>query len=219
MILVNFKLYEKTLGEYSVELAKLCFEVGVETGLSIIPIVSPFFVDRIFRETGKKPWIGHVDMFAEGKKTGYISAPCAFGVGADGSLINHSEHGLSLGVIANTLGTLPEGMKSLVCVKSLGQMERFSKKLAPNYFAYEPPYLIASKDASVASERIEVFEKIVNIGKEKGVEVLAGAGVKDKKDVEAVLQAGGKGVLLSSQVVLSSDPRAVLLDLASGFKV
>ncbi len=219
MILVNFKLYEKTFGDFSLELAKICFEAGKETGVSIIPIVSPFFIDRIFKECGVKAWIGHVDPYREGKWTGYISASAAYNMGCTGSLLNHSEHPLPLGTIASSLSLFPKEMQSVVCVKSMGQMERFCKKMTPNYFAYEPPYLIASKTASVASERIEVFEKIVGLGKEKGVKVLAGAGVKDKNDVMAVVKAGGVGVLLSSGVVLSNDPKGVLMDLASGFKV
>jgi triosephosphate isomerase len=153
--------------------------------------LSPFFIDRIFKECGVKAWIGHVDPYREGKWTGYISASAAYNMGCTGSLLNHSEHPLPLGTIASSLSLFPKEMQSVVCVKSMGQMERFCKKMTPNYFAYEPPYLIASKTASVASERIEVFEKIVGLGKEKGVKVLAGAGVKDKNDVMAVVKAGG----------------------------
>jgi|GEM_PF-1225113 len=217
MIFVNFKLYEKTFGEYSLELAGICFSVSKETGIRVVPIVSDFFAMEVYKRYGQKPWIGHVDMYDKGKKTGFVSPVLANKINVGGSLLNHSEHPVKIGTVANTLAIMPSGFEGLVCSKSLGQTENILKKMKPNYLAYEPPYLISSKTASIATDRIEVFEKIVELCKKKGVVPLAGAGVKTKSDVVAVLKAGGKGVLVSSQVVESDNPRAVLLDLADGF--
>ena len=48
--------------------------------------------------------------------------------------------------------------------------------------------------------------------------LLVGAGVKNGEDVRLAIELGAKGVLLASGVTKASDPKAVLLDLASGLK-
>ncbi len=219
MIFVNFKLYEKTFGDFTLELARICFEVEAETGIRVVPIVSSFFAKEIFLKFGKKAWLGHIDMFAEGKKTGYISPVLAQKLGVGGSLLNHSEHPLKIGSIANCIAACPTGFETMICTKSFGQADNILKKIKVKYLAYEPSYLIGSKTSSIATDRIEVFEKIVESAKKRGSFVLAGAGIKGRSDVTAVIQAGGSGVLVSSQVVESTDPKAVLLDLVAGFKV
>lgn len=219
MIVVNFKIYQETFKEGFLKLTKICQKVVKETGVKIVVVASPLHVDRIYRETGEKPMVSHVDAFFEGRHTGAISPLACQELGVRGSLLNHSEKPLKLGTLASTLAILPEGFESIVCISSLGQTERFLKRIRPTYLAYEPKYLIANKEKSVASERLEALKKVVEIASGRGVRVLAGAGVKSRKDIEAVLSVGGKGVLLSSEVVLSSNPEGVLLDLTKAFKV
>lgn len=213
MIFVNFKEYENSLGQKGVEMAKKCEELSKSCGILILPVMSPLWVQ-------KGAWLGHVDPVGAGAFTGYVSVDQAAAAGVAGSLINHSEHTIPLQKIAQTVTAAKKaGLKTVVCVKSVGQAERILKKMKPDFLAYEPKYLIGSKTASVASERLEALTTIIGLAKEKQIGVLAGAGVKTAADIEAVVRSGAVGVLVSSSVVENSNFEDALMGLVAGFKV
>lgn len=213
MIFVNFKEYKNTIGSKSEELSKWCEEIAQKSGISIVPIVSP-----LWAKDGS--WLGHVDGVETEAHTGYVSINQAKAAGVVGSLLNHSEHALPLQTIAKTVAMArKDSFKIVVCVKSVGQAERILKKMKPDFLAYEPKYLIGSKTSSIAKERLDAFAQIVQLGKTKGVMVLAGAGIKSREDVLSVVRTGGAGVLVSSAVVESLNFKESLLDLVAGFKV
>ena len=69
-------------------------------------------------------------------------------------------------------------------------------------------------DISVSTSQPEIIENAAKlIGPEK---LLVGAGVKNGEDVRLAIKLGAKGVLLASGVTKAEDPKAVLMDLASG---
>jgi triosephosphate isomerase len=194
-------------------MAKKCEELSKSCGVLILPIMSPLWIQ-------KGAWLGHVDPVSVGAFTGYVSVNQAVAAGVAGSLINHSEHPIPLQKIAQTVSAAKKaGLKTVVCVKSIGQAERVLKRMKPDFLAYEPKYLIGSKTASVASERIDALMAIIGLAKEKQVGVLAGAGVKTMADIQIVVRSGAAGVLVSSSVVENSNFEDALLGLAAGFKV
>ena len=226
MIFVNFKTYPEASGDNAIKLVRTICDVATEMDIEIVSC--PQAVD--LREALKvsdhpaspsKPrrsrvWAQHVDSVEQGRATGWIPAEVAREVGIEGVLLNHSEHKLSVGVLAETLNRSKEvGLKTLVFADSLEEA-KIVAKFKPDYIGYEPPELIAAKETSVARSKPDLIEKVVN--EIPDIPILIGAGVKDRNDVEVGLERGAKGVVLSSAVVLSPDPRAVLLDLAQGFK-
>jgi triosephosphate isomerase (TIM) len=215
MILLNFKNYKETFGKKSLELAKLCADLSQKKQIEIIPIVCALDVYKIKKEIGISPYIQSVDGLEIGAKTGYINALKALESGARGSLINHSEKRIKPGTIKKMLKVWPKELESVLCLQSLGQTTSWAKNLKPTMIAYEPSYLIGSKDKSVATEKPKVIKQIVNCYED--IPVLAGAGIKNKEDVEVTLKMGGKGILLASGVIKSQDPREQLLKLISGF--
>ncbi|MEI8067593.1 MAG: triose-phosphate isomerase [Candidatus Shapirobacteria bacterium] len=217
MILVNFKIYKESFGKGAIELAKICQEVAKKTGIEIIPVVSALDAYRIKNELKIKVLIQHVDNYADGAKTGFISPFQAKELDLNGSLVNHSEHKLKPGTIKSMLKNWPDKFESILCLNSLNQANGWARSLKPTMVAYEPSELIGSKDKSVASEKPQVIKKMVE--KFAPIPVLVGAGVKSVEDIKISLKLGAKGVLIASGIVTAKDPKSELLKLATAFGV
>jgi triosephosphate isomerase len=215
MIVVNFKIYEETFGDKSLELAKICKKVSEKTKVKIIPSVSALDAVRIKNELGMEVWIQNVDEIFEGAKSGSVSPLQAKYLGIAGTLLNHSENKKKPGTIKKMLKNWPDDFKIMLCLSSLGQAESWAKNIKPDYIAYEPKYLIGSKDRSVATEKPEVIKKIVEIYPK--VPIFVGAGIHSVKDVDVSLKLGAKGILISSYIVKNKNPEERLEELASCF--
>jgi len=215
MILVNFKLYKETFGDGALKLAEICKKVSQESGVKIIPVVSALDAVRIKEKLDMEVYLQTVDEFDEGAKTGFISSNQAESLKIEGSILNHSEHQIKPGTIKKLLKNWPKNFKSVVCISSLGQTERWAKNIKPNMIAYEPKELIGNKDKSVASEKPEIIKKIVE--KYPEIPILVGAGIHSKEDVRVSLKLGAKGVLISSFIVKAKDPEKELAEIASAF--
>jgi triosephosphate isomerase len=214
MILVNFKTYQETTGERAVALASIIAEVVRERGAEIISCPQTVDLKQVARITSV--WVQHVDPIKQGKSTGWFPPEVAKEIGAKGTLLNHSEHKLSVGVLAETLTRCRMvGLKTLVFADSLDET-RLVAKFKPDWIGYEPPELVGSKTTSVARSKPEIIEKVVK--EISDIPILVGAGIKDKKDVEVSLKLGAVGIAVSSAVVLAKDPKEVLINLAEGFK-
>jgi len=222
MLFINFKIYRQTFGQGAISLAKICQKVADKTGVKIIPVVSALDL-RAVKEICEEVWLQHVDIHFEGKHTGSISPLVASAAGAGGTLLNHSEHELPPGQIHQILSNFEHlnigdsNFKFTVCFKTKGQVQNWLKSIKPkpNFVAYEPPELIGG-DVSVSQAQPEVIKRIVEILPDYNV--IVGAGVNSKKDVQTALDLGAKGVLVSSDVVKADNPEKELLDLANGFK-
>lgn len=215
MIAVNFKIYEETFGDKALELAKICQKIEKKTKVKIIPVVSALDAFRIKNELDIEVWLQSVDDMFEGAKSGAISPVQAKNLGIFGTLINHSENKKKPGTIKKMMANWPNDFKIMLCLSSLGQAEGWAKNLKPDFIAYEPKYLIGSKDKSVATEKPEIIKKMVD--KYRKIPVFVGAGIHSAKDVEISLKLGAKGILVSSYVVKSKNPEKKLEELASCF--
>jgi len=213
MILLNFKVYKQTWGDGAIKMAKICKKVMEATGTEIIPVVSALDLIRVKEIMGdKKVYLQNIDGDLDGQYTGKISLKQAQMLGAAGALINHSENRLKPGRILQLLKIWPKEMDSVVCIQTLGQTDKWAKNIKPTFIAYEPSYLIGSSDKSVATEKPEMIKKMVECY--KGINVLAGAGIKSQEDMEVTKKMGGGGVLLASNVIKAEDPEKVLMELA-----
>lgn len=214
MIIVNFKTYREATDYHAVELARLCRRIQDETGVRIIAV--PQIADlRNCVETGSECWVQHIDSAEQGKMTGWITLEDVEQVGARGTLLNHSEHKLPYEKIKE-LGDKIRGMafELCICVSDLEEAKKMVE-IKPDYVAYEPVELIGNREKSVASEKPEEIQRIVN--SVEGI-VLVGAGVHSAEDVKIALKLGARGVLLATDVVLARDPEKELMELARAFK-
>lgn len=217
VILVNFKSYPEASGKRALELARVAEEVSKDSGVTIA--VAPQMVDLslVAREVGIPVFSQHVDSVRTGSLTGSTTVRAVRDSGAVGSLLNHAEKRMIASQIEEIVAEMNRNqLISVVCTNNF----RVSKALSlmePTFIAIEPPELIGGH-ISVTSARPEVITRVVKAVDKLAPEVgiLAGAGVKNGRDVKRALELGCDGVLLASGVVKSDDPRRTLEDLVSG---
>ena len=212
MIFVNFKTYQQATGESSLNLAKICAEVSQITGIKIIPIVQAADIFRLSIQ-GFVVWAQHVDGIDFGPHTGLLLPQAILSAGAKGTLLNHAEKKLPLPEIEKIMAKFSG--QTLICISSLEEGRQLAL-LKPNFLAYEPPELIGEQ-VSVSQAQPEIITAFINEIKE--IPVLVGAGIHQQEDVQKALSLGAKGILVSSDVVLSANPQPELLNLAQGFKI
>jgi triosephosphate isomerase len=216
MIFVNFKTYKESTGELALSLAEAINDVASETGIEVVACPQTADLREIAKTSNRPVWVQHVDGKERGRATGWFPAEIAKGAGAEGALLNHSEHKLSVGVLGETLAKCKEvGLKTLVFADNLKEAEIIAK-LQPDLISYEPPELVGSKTTSVAKSKPDVIERVVKAIPE--IPILVGAGVKNTQDVKVGLKRGAKGFVISSAVILADNPKQVLEDLIKGFK-
>ncbi len=217
MILLNFKLYPQTFGEEALKLSAIAKQVMEITGVKIIPVLSALDAVRVKEKLDIDVYLQHVDVYSEGPHTGYVSALAAKSLGIKGALLNHSEHRLKLGTLKQIIKSWPTDFDSVLCLQSYHQLLRWASKLKVKCFAYEPKEFIGNPKTSVASARPD---QILNFVKSSNLRpILVGAGIHSREDVATSLKLGANGILVSSSVIKSSDPKKELIALASAFSV
>lgn len=215
MIITNFKTYQSATAENALLLAKIHQEVALETGADIRIAVQAVDLAKVIDAVNIPVMAQHIDPIHFGSGTGHILPEAVKSVGAFGTLLNHSERRLDRDVLRQSIKRAKEiGLTTVVCAETPEEGAEFLE-FDPDYIAIEPPELIGG-DISVSTAKPEIIQYATKlIGKEK---LLVGAGVKNGKDVATCIKLGARGVLLASGVTKAKDPKAVLMDLASGLK-
>lgn len=217
MIFVNFKTYKEATGARAVELIQKIVDAQKASGVPVIPVVQMADARLCVNTSGYSVWVQHIDSAEQGQSTGWVTVEAVAETGIAGTFLNHSEHKyadfVDLEKIADKCKST--GIEMAVFASDLEELKKVVE-LKPSFAVFEPPELIASKEASVASAKSDEIREAANIcGK---VRLVVGAGVKNKEDVQVSLKMGAMGVAVSSAVVLSDDPYGVLVELAGGFK-
>jgi|SRR3989344_791858 len=217
MIFVNFKTYKEATGVKAVELVRILSNCQATTKIPIVPVVQATDIRSSTIATLYTIWAQHVDSAEQGQFTGCVTPEAVSEAGATGTLLNHSEHKLEGGQLKEVIKRCQKaGLGTLVFASNLEELEKVAK-LKPTYVAFEPPELIASKETSVAKAKSDEIVKAVEIAKEARIPLVVGAGIQDKEDVAKSLELGAQGVAVSSAIVLSENPKKVVLALAEGF--
>ena len=203
MLIINFKTYKH--GESVIKLAKLIKKINK----NIIIALQPTDIYRVKKETNLQIYSQHVDHFEPGRNTGFILPEAIKSAGASGTFLNHSEHKLPFNILKKTIKRCKKlNLKTIVFAKDLEEAKKISK-LKPNFIALEPPELIAGK-ISVSQANPDLIKKSVQ---EIKTNVLVGAGVNNKKDVQIAKKLGAKGILVSSAVLKSNNPKKIIKEL------
>ncbi len=218
ILVVNLKVYPAGLGDGAELLARELEAAGRARGVAVA-IAPPLpDVGRVARAVGIPVLAQHVDLVGAGAKTGFVPPEAIRAAGAKGSLVNHSEHPLTSEGVRSTVEELgAAGLAALVCAPDAESCRRFAE-YGPPYIAVEPPELISGRVAVSAARPELVVHSVAAVRQvDPSVRVLCGAGVHGKKDVARALELGSRGVLVSSAVATSPNPRDVIEDLLSGF--
>ncbi|RLF30442.1 MAG: triose-phosphate isomerase [Thermoplasmata archaeon] len=219
IIIVNVKTYSEAIGEKAVELAEIMDKLAKETSTSLAIAVQHTDIQKVADSVDIPVLAQHIDPISPGSHTGWVLPETVKEAGANGTLINHSEHRLKLADIDTCVRRAEENkLTTVVCSNNI----RASKAIAalePDFVAVEPPELIGG-DISVTTANPEIVKGTVEEVRKisKNIGILCGAGVKNGKDVEKAIELGTDGVLLASGVVKAQDKEKVLRDLISGLK-
>jgi triosephosphate isomerase len=219
VIVLNEKAYEESVGKTGFELAKISEKVAAERGVSIALCPQQVELAKIASAVNIPCFAQHVDAVDPGSQTGFVTLESVKEAGAVGSLVNHSEHRLKIAdidFIINKAASL--NLLTIVCTNNIAVSKSIAE-LKPYAIAVEPPELIGTGravskvDPAIVEDTVKEVKRV-----DEECVVLCGAGVTNGEDVRAAIELGADGVLLASGVVKAKDPRAALIDLASGLE-
>jgi triosephosphate isomerase len=212
ILVVNLKTYPEGTGKQALALLKAAEEVSKNNVILAVQAVDIRFIS----EHSKIPLFAqHIDPCEEGNRTGSITPQAIKDAGAQGTLINHSEHRIPEEQIKKTVELCKKhGLKTIICAESPEEAEKLSQ-YTPDYIAIEPPELIGG-NISVSEAKPEVITNTVN--KIKNTKVLCGAGVKTENDSRIAVKLGSRGLLVASGIVKAKDQKKAIQDLLNGFK-
>ena len=219
VIVLNVKTYGQAIGNDVIQIARLMEEVGKETDVNMAIAVQATDIYRVKKEVSIPVWAEHIDPITPGSHTGWTLPEAVKDAGAVGTLINHSEHRLTLANIDACLTRAQEtGLDNIICTNNVAT-SKAAAALNPQFVAVEPPELIGG-DISVTSADPDIVRNSVEAVKSVNdlVNVLCGAGVKNGNDVSKALELGSEGVLLASGIVKATNKKEVIQDIASGIR-
>ena len=218
-IIVNVKTYAEATGPTAYTLAQLMNKLAEETNASLAISVQATDIYHTKKLVRIPIFAQHIDPITPGSHTGWTLPQAISQAGATGTLINHSEHRLTLADIDTCIKTAKQyKLDHIVCTNNV-ETSKAAAALNPNFIAVEPPELIGG-DISVTSADPDIVANSVKAVKSinNSIHVLCGAGVKNGNDVAKAIELGADGVLLASGVVKPQDKEKILRDLIDGLK-
>jgi triosephosphate isomerase len=218
-IVVNVKTYEEATGLSVYKLTKLMNSLAKETHASLVLAVQATDIYHCVTMGEMPIFAQHIDPIKPGSHTGWTLAQAISQAGAKGTLINHSEHRLTLADIDTCIALAKQhNLDHIVCTNNV-DTSKAAAALNPHFIAVEPPELIGG-DISVTSSDPDIVANSVKAVKSinPNIHILCGAGVKNGKDVAKAIELGADGVLLASGVVKPKDKEQVFIDLIAGLK-
>ncbi len=208
-VLVNLKAYPCN----PVAVAHAAYEVADSSGARVAVAPQAAHLGGV-AETGAETWGQHVSPVGHGSHTGSTLAEAVADAGASGTLLNHSEHRLTLADIDAAIGAAERAdLATVACANNPDQVAAVAA-LGPDAVAVEPPELIGTgtpvsqADPDVVRDAVAAAERV-----DPDVDVYCGAGISTGEDVVAARDLGAEGVLLASGVAKADDPRAALQSL------
>ena len=214
LFITNFKTYEQATGQKAVELAKIHQEVAESTGASIAIAVQAADLFRVSQAVSIPVFAQHIDPVDYGSFTGKVLPQAVRASGAIGTLLNHSENRLERDILINTLACAQKtSLIRIVCAESVEEVESIAE-LDPDFVAFEPPELIGSSTASVATESPD---SIARAAKLTQLPLIVGAGINSVRDIEISLKLGARGFLVASAITKAKNPKKVLTEMVSAF--
>lgn len=208
MIVINLKNYK--MGGEIIDLVRK-IEIYYPKAIVAVPTID---LKEVVKASRLPIYAQHVDFNEKGRGTGFTTPESLVACGVAGTLLNHSEHQLSLLAIRKTLKRCNEvGLKVIVCASSLKDAEQI-KKLKPYAIAYEDKKLIATGKSITTYDSAEIKHFVEILGNSEIIP-LCGAGITTGEDVAAAHVLGCRGVLVASAVADSENPEKFLKEIAS----
>uniref|UniRef100_A0A7J3ZLR5 Triosephosphate isomerase n=1 Tax=Fervidicoccus fontis TaxID=683846 RepID=A0A7J3ZLR5_9CREN len=218
VLIVNYKTYNTGIGRQGLEIAKGAEHISRDYNVEIMLAV-PYTMIPVLSGSVSIPILAqHVDPLEPGRGTGFVTVEAIRDAGAKGSLINHSEHRVTLADAQIAIKRLKEsGLLSVGCGDTPEAAGSIGL-LGADIIAVEPPELIGT-GISVSKAKPEVVTAAIALIKERlqlNVPVLVGAGITHKDDARRSIELGADGILVASAVMKAEDPVGKIKELAEG---
>ena len=208
MLVTNFKTYPESTGDGALSLARIHERINKETMSEIAIAVQPADILSV-AHLKVSVFAQHVDPVSPGRNTGYITPECVKQAGADGVLLNHSEHPMKPWEVEKAIKICKKlGLKTLVFVSTMLEATDL-KSFKPDYLAYEVPELIGTGKPISKEKPGEIREFVEKIS-DTNIVPLCGAGISHGKDVKTAKKLGTKGVVVASAIVKAKNPKKVI---------
>jgi len=217
-LIINLKNYIETSGDNTLRIVKDAERVSEKLDVEIIISPPQPSLALIAKQTKLKVISQHIDLKRHGATTGFYVAEIIEKVGAIGSLINHSEHGIKTEEIKQLIEKLKEiNLLSFVCVKTVGELKEILK-FGPDFVAIEPPELIGTQK-SISAEKPFLIQKSNDLIKQEnyGAKLICGAGINKGEDIKMAVENGASGILVSSSITRANNWYDKIFELASAF--
>jgi triosephosphate isomerase len=217
-LIINLKNYIETAGDNTLRIVKDAERVSEKLDVEIIISPPQPSLALIAKQTKLKVISQHIDLKRHGATTGFYVAEIIEKVGAIGSLINHSEHGIKTEEIKQLIEKLKEiNLLSFVCVKTVGELKEILK-FGPDFVAIEPPELIGTQK-SISAEKPFLIQKSNDLIKQEnyGAKLICGAGINKGEDIKMAVENGASGILVSSSITRANNWYDKIFELASAF--
>ncbi len=217
-LIINLKNYIETAGDNTLRIVKDAERVSEKLDVEIIISPPQPSLALIAKQTKLKVISQHIDLKRHGATTGFYVAEIIEKVGAIGSLINHSEHGIKTEEIKQLIEKLKEiNLLSFVCVKTVGELKEILK-FEPDFVAIEPPELIGTQK-SISAEKPFLIQKSNDLIKQEnyGAKLICGAGINKGEDIKMAVENGASGILVSSSITRANNWYDKIFELASAF--
>ncbi len=216
--IINLKNYIETAGDNTLRIVKDAELVSKKLDVEIIISPPQPSLALIAKQTKLKVISQHIDLKKHGASTGFYIAEIIEKVGAIGSLINHSEHGIKTEEVKQSIEKLKEvNLLSFVCVKTLEEL-KVILKFEPDFIAIEPPELIGTQK-SISSEKPFLIQKSNELIKQENnrSKLICGAGINKSEDIKTAVENGASGILVSSSITRANNWYEKIFELASAF--
>lgn len=214
VLVVNFKNYRESLSEEGLQLARSIQAAALDAKASVVIAPPPVMLSRVMAESRLPVFSQHVDPVRADNSTGFVTPLVLEVLGCAGSIVNHSEHRISIEQIRESVSLLSENsLLSLICARDAVEAGELAS-MEPDFIAVEPPELIGSGRAVSKVSPDVVRDSVAAIGRASPRTVpLCGAGIVDGADVVAALGLGARGALVSSSIVRNANPYEKTLEL------
>ncbi len=215
VLVINYKLYNETLGENGKKIAEHAKKISDRLGVNIV--IAPAFPD-IRLLSGIVPVVAqHIDPLEPGAHTGSVTAEAVKKAGAVGTMINHSERTLDPKTVEQCiLRAKQNDLMTICCADSLENAVLFAK-FSPDYIMIELPGLIGG-NSSIAKTNPQIISQTVSLVKSvnPAVGVICGAGVSTGEDAMIARKLGAIGVAAASAIAKAKNPERVIEDIVNG---
>jgi len=218
ILAINYKAYPTAFGTQGLAIALAADRVAEEYGpaLTLILAVPATEIARIVEATDKVKVYGqHADPIEPGPHTGYLPLEALKEAGAKGTLVNHSEHRVTLTAIDKIIQkAATQSLETLACADTPTAAAAIAA-LSPTILAIEPPELIGT-GIPVSKAKPEIITRTLKLVEmiNPDLPILTGAGITRGEDAAAAIKLGTKGVLVASTIMKAKDPEQRIRELA-----